>query len=234
MPTPDIDAAIRYAETLMLKAFTDAAKVSVFTGLVRRKKSPDGVAKFASTFMPAAFKVFTGEAKPVGVDARNQTITTKKYKNPVEIDEKQLRNTKAIVGDEEFMAPIRSLGADAVHAEDEVMSAALEANGNDVLGSAFFAAAAAIPNSAQTITNTQSSSGVTDPDDVRADFYSAVALWDQMKNAAGRYLHGTAMAGAKPVLLFSPGLRAVMEETFEQKDLAGGGSNRFTLGSVRP
>lgn len=224
MPTPNIADVVKFTQATILNAFNEARQASPFEGLVMRKKAPEGIAQFSVSIVPAAFKLFTGEAIPVGVDAANLSVLTKQYKNPVEIDWKQMRNAGAMVGDEEFQRPFKMLGKDATFAEDAALTALLEANSNDILGSAYFGSARTIKNSAQTLTNTQAGTG-TSVAQIRADFFTAKKLLVDMKNAAGRPYHGSGVRAQKPIVMYPPALHAAMLEVFEAERNADGSTN---------
>lgn len=227
MPTPDIQSILQFTESVMLNAFNQARRESPFDGLVLRKMDATGIRKFAVTFLPAVYRRFTGEAKPVTYDARNLTVEVVEYKNPVEIDKTQLKHARALAGDEEFMMPLRTRARDAAFAVDAQLAALLEANGNDILGSAAFASAAEIPNSdGVTVTNTRSGAGVTAAN-VQTDFDAMKGLFIAMQSPGGRSFHGPAFRRSKPIILCHDDVRAVMEEVFETPTLSGGGANRF-------
>ena len=225
MPTPDLKTQLAYCKGEMLNAFNEASKLSPFRGLVAEKRDPAGIVKFALSFIGPAFRVFTGEAQPVGLDAANFTVETVKYKNPVSISKSQLDRAKGIMGDELIMRPIRKMGGDALYARDAKMAALLEANGNDGLGSAFFATAATLRNSnGVTLTNTVSGTG-NGESATRTDFYSGIAAFNAMKNVAGWRVHGDSFQATKPIILYPAALQSVMEGVFMAQTLSLGGAN---------
>lgn len=233
MPTPDLKTNLAFCKGEMLNSFNEAKKTSPFDGLVADQRTPEGIVKFAFSFVGPAYRLFTGEAQPVGLDAANITIETAKYKNTVSVSKSQLDRSKAIMGDEMIMRPIRKMGADALFARDAKIAALLEANSNDVLGSAFFASAATLRNSnGVTITNTVSGTG-TSESQMRTDFYSAIAAMNAIKNTAGRRYHGDSFQRTKPILLYPAALQSVVETVFMAQTLSGGGANT-TYGRVEP
>lgn len=234
MPTPNIHDQVRYTDAAMLQAFNDSEQSSPFRGLVLKKREPNGMAQFSVLFAPAIFQKITSELTPAGLDAKKLSIVTDLYKAGYEVSRKILDNAKGWVGDAEMMRTLTQMGRDAQFAVDAALSALLEANANDILGSPFFGAAVALPNSAQTVTNTLAGTGSTAAQ-IKADFYSTITQFVNHKNVGGRPYHGTAWLNKKPILMYPTALQAAMEAAFEaQNDAAGASNTAFKRVELRP
>jgi hypothetical protein len=226
MATPDIKNVVKFARATMLNAFNEARRESPFEGLVLREQDAGGILKFAVDFLPAIYVEFKGEAIPVGIDAKNLTVETVLHKNPVAISKKQAKNAAALIGDEQFWRKFRNSAKDAMFLVDAKIAALIEANSSDILGSAFFASGKAMPNSAQTITNTQSGSGVDTAAKIKTDFDAALTLMRAHKNAGGRSYHGGRLSRQRPVVLAPPALESIMRDVFEKDRDSSGETNR--------
>lgn len=218
---------LRDAQAELANAFNVQYKESIFDGLIYRKEAPEGYAKFWSMTRRAAFAELKDEMKPVGLDARSYEITTKVHKAGYEIDRKTLDNAKAIASEPEIMAVIKDLASDSIAQEDQYLTDLLEDNGNDIFGSAFFAASASLWNSpaAAVITNTSSGAGTT-ATNIKAAYYDVLEIIATQLNSAARLMHGPGALKKKLICMIPPALLDAAEDVFEVDTTAQGGTNK--------
>lgn len=234
MPTP-ANTNLQFAESTMLNAFNKRAEESPWKGLFLKKRVKEGVAKFAMSFMGPRFEKLIAEITPSGYDSKSLTINTEQWGAAFEVSAKLLKNAEAMA-DPEFSMPFKQMGQDAWDAVDVEMTRFVEANGNDILGSAFWASGKVIPNSYnnQTITNTGSGAGVTAAN-FRTNLRAALAAIAQYKNVAGRQYHGSAFLNSKPILMYHPTYHSVVLDAFEAMIDSSGATNvSYKAAILRP
>lgn len=217
MPTStNLVRNLRDANADMANIFNVQSTHSPFEGLVHKKRSKQGYARFFALTQRAAYRPHKGEIKPVSLSAQEYEIETILYTLGYTISRKTLENAKAIGGDSEIMEVIRDSAKDAVQARDVRLTELLEDNGSDILGSSFFGTDVDIfgTDKRGTITNSLSESNF-DKADLQGLYYAFIELVMTQKNSAGRLMFGTGDPHVKPKVMFHPSRFEAFEKAFK-------------------
>lgn len=180
-----------------------------YSGLVARIPAPAGYHKISDVYAIGEMEDAKGTATVNGLSSAAQIIFTKGRRYVGGIDHELM-----MTADSEFAGRVSTAimqSADVVACDIEKrLTTLLEANGNDFLGSAFFATNGTIPDTSITIDNLISSgTTLATASEVRASVFSALEKFDGMRNSMNCPMHGGPESGARFVLMVPPALRQV-------------------------
>ena len=228
MTTPKhVVKSLRDAETRFLHGFNEAGKKDLFAGLVHIVTDATGKVSFPILTRQPSFQKLVGQITPEGLDAATYSIEADPYIAAMDIPLSELKRGIATVGGGSYMRLFQGMGEQIIHSKNKVMTAFLEANGNDVLGSAFFGNSGAIPNSkgAITLDNLDGVTG-TSAANMQADMDDIIDLMLATQNSAGDYVHTDAMIAPKTVMV-PAALATAAWEAFEKADGSAAETNKF-------
>ena len=217
------DENLRDARAEFLNMFNQRSDESIFNGLVLEIDAKEGFMTLATITRNATFQKFIGELRPEGIDSSKITHETIVYKAGIEIPRAVFDHSNALMGTE-YGREILNIAEDSIDNRDNLVTVLLEANGNDITGTAFFGNAKTMPNSSATIDNLLAGTGST-ATLIQDDFWSGVQLLADMVNAAGRPYHGGRIARNPMIIMYPTALEASMQNAFAAKTLPNGGDN---------
>lgn len=230
--SPSMVAILRDAEVAMLNAFNKRSGDSVFRDLVDFTTDPKGYRRILAVNRLPTLALLENELVPVGFDAKNQLIETQVWKSGLSIKRQTLETSRGIIGDG-LDQILRSMGEDAADNLEQVWTELIDDNGDDILGSAFFATSKPMFNTdGVTITNTVGGSGTTSSQ-IRTDFFTALKTFVDMRNSGNRPYHGASVYNRSFVIMYNPTLEQVMRDVFSADKLThDSGESNITKGAA--
>lgn len=210
MSTPEtIIAKLREASSAFSGMFSQRMAGGLFADLFREVPTTAGqYAKISGLYPVGQMEDAVGTATVDGLDAAEYLIKTKGRRYTGGIEHEIL-----MTGDSAFEGEVSRqimLSSEIVACDIERrFTTLLEANGNDIFGSAFFADTKTIPGTAISFDNLRSGAWSDSAAEVRASVFEGILAFELMLNSMNCRVHGTSdEGGTRYVLMYHPNIKA--------------------------